>query len=74
MSNARSIFERYSTSLAAIEQSIVHPAREENLYLDFKKAADGKGPATKPDRKNLSKALSGFANSEGGVIVWGVQC
>lgn len=26
------------------------------------------------DRKNLAKAISGFGNSEGGVIVWGVDC
>ena len=24
--------------------------------------------------KNLSKAISGFGNSEGGVLVWGVDC
>ncbi len=26
------------------------------------------------DRANLAKAISGFGNSEGGVIVWGVDC
>ncbi len=26
------------------------------------------------DRKTLAEALSGFANSDGGVIVWGVDC
>ena len=26
------------------------------------------------DRENLAKAISGFANSDGGVIVWGVDC
>src|SRR5208282_3131638 len=26
------------------------------------------------DRENLAKAISGFGNSEGGVIVWGIDC
>jgi predicted HTH transcriptional regulator len=26
------------------------------------------------DRGNLRKAISGFANSEGGVVVWGIDC
>ena len=25
------------------------------------------------DRKNLAKAVSGFANSDGGIIVWGID-
>ncbi len=27
---------------------------------------------TDDDRKNLGKALSGFANSDGGIVIWGI--
>jgi hypothetical protein len=48
----------------------------EELFLDYKRAATV-APFKKldpSDRKNLAKAIAGFANSEGGVIVWGVDC
>ena len=47
------------------------------LFIDFKQAAsEGKNFTTlhKDDRKNLSKAISGFGNSEGGVVIWGIEC
>lgn len=44
--------------------------REENLHLDFKTV---RATMNKSDRVNLAVALSGFANSDGGVIVWGVD-
>ena len=45
----------------------------EGLHLDFKRAAspDFSG---RDDRHTLAEAISGFANAEGGVIVWGVDC
>lgn len=50
--------------------------KSEELFLDFKRSADnGKSESLHAnDRKNLAKAISGFGNSEGGVIVWGVDC
>jgi hypothetical protein len=45
--------------------------RIEDLTLDFKRA-----PAcfeTAEERKTLAKALSGFGNASGGLIVWGVR-
>jgi len=45
--------------------------QEENLHLEFKLVAY---PSMKrEDRRNLAKALSGFANSDGGIVVWGVD-
>lgn len=48
----------------------------ESLFLDFKRSPnDGTARQLAPeDNKNLSKAISGFANSSGGVVVWGVDC
>jgi hypothetical protein len=46
----------------------------ETLHLDFTTKADpSKGALDQDDRKALSIALSGFPNSEGGVLVWGVN-
>lgn len=48
--------------------------RQETLHLDFKAKADPtKSALDRDDKKNFSKALSGFANSAGGIIVWGVE-
>ena len=46
--------------------------QEENLHLDFKTLA-GPNLRASEDKRNLAKALSGFANSDGGIIVWGVD-
>lgn len=46
----------------------------ESEILDFKLAANCGLPLEIEDKVNLSKAISGFANSGGGVLVWGVYC
>ena len=43
----------------------------EDLYMDFKTA--NYPIELKFDNKNFSKCLSGFANSSGGLIIWGVK-
>ncbi|MBN1865786.1 ATP-binding protein [Candidatus Sumerlaeota bacterium] len=45
--------------------------KNEDLTLDFKTVNDPR--LDRDDRKNLAKALSGFANSGGGIVVWGVN-
>ena len=54
---------------------IAQPVTEE-LFLDYKRSADnGQGRTLHSnDRNNLAKAISGFGNSEGGVIIWGIDC
>jgi hypothetical protein len=45
--------------------------KEEGLHLEFKIAnADLRRTE---DKQNLARCLSGFANSDGGIIVWGVD-
>jgi predicted HTH transcriptional regulator len=40
----------------------------------YKTKRDSRTPQLEDDdRKNLAKALSGFANSSGGVLLWGVK-
>lgn len=46
--------------------------QEEHLSLDFKLANDP-DLGHRDDRKNFAKALSGFGNSSGGLIVWGIE-
>jgi len=48
----------------------VEDKQEEHLHLDFK-TADPR--FSRDDRRNLAEAVSGFANSDGGVIIWGVD-
>ena len=45
----------------------------EDLHLDFKrKSHPYEVKLNDDDRRNYSKALSGFANSDSGIIVWGI--
>lgn len=46
--------------------------QEENLHLDFKTIANS-ALKSADDKRSLAKALSGFANAEGGMVVWGVD-
>lgn len=46
--------------------------QEENLHLDFK-LVDGSQFARSDDKRNFAQVLSGFANSDGGLCVWGVD-
>jgi Putative DNA-binding domain len=63
--------ETYEAMSLDTIDSFVADGREEDLYLDFKTIT---GPlSSKDDRKNYAKAVSGFANSDGGLIVWGVD-
>lgn len=53
-------------------EAFVTRRQEENLHLDFKLVKDA-NLSSSDDKKNLACALSGFANSSGGLIVWGVD-
>jgi len=63
--------ETYEVLARADIERFIKEGKEEDLHLDFKtvNAADLKSGS---DRKNFAKALSGFANSDGGIVVWGV--
>ena len=77
MSRAEDIFEKLIYfGEDAIDEFILNRQTEE-LFMDFKQAAsDGKSMRSlhPNDRRNLAKAISAFGNSEGGVLVWGVEC
>jgi hypothetical protein len=46
--------------------------QEEHLHLDFKLIKSASF-ASADDRRNFAKVLSGFANSAGGIIIWGIH-
>lgn len=45
--------------------------QEETLHLDFKTVGK-EDLSVRDDRRNLARSVSGFANSDGGLIIWGV--
>ena len=58
--------ENYITGLLAEDA-------EENLQLEFKtKKEPNKLKLHIDDKQNLGKALSGFSNAEGGIVIWGI--
>lgn len=69
VSRASDIFRRLRDDGAGALDALCKDVESENLFLDFK---------TEPQQKDLDaklgKCISGFANSAGGVIVWGVEC
>ena len=76
MGRAEELFIRIREGGAAEVHAMIHAPVVEELFLDYKQSSTAL-PAAKlsdDDRKNLAKAIAGFGNSEGGVVVWGVDC
>jgi hypothetical protein len=76
MGRAEQLFARIrSGEVAEVANMIATPVVEE-LFLDYKQSSTVL-PSRRlhdDDRKNFAKAVGGFGNSEGGVIIWGVDC
>jgi len=62
-------FERLDANGIA---EFIRLGQEENLHLEFKTVSSANLRGN-DDKRNLAKCLSGFANSDGGIIVWGVN-
>ena len=52
-------------------RELISSMQEENLILDFK-TINSPNLNHKDDKRNLARCLSGFANSSGGLVIWGV--
>ncbi|HOV24267.1 MAG TPA: putative DNA binding domain-containing protein [Candidatus Marinimicrobia bacterium] len=65
------LFDTYSKIDKNILEGYVKEKQEENLYLDFK-TINNSDFSNKDDKRNLSRSISGFANSSGGIIIWGI--
>jgi predicted HTH transcriptional regulator len=67
------VFFNSLTDLNAIKQLVVERTQE-NIYLELKTKKDRSCPDLgESDAWQFSRALSGFANSDGGVLVWGIE-
>jgi hypothetical protein len=76
MGRAEDLYERIIAGGETAIDEFIESKQSEELFLDFKRSKDN-GAGNKlhdHDLNNLATAISGFGNSEGGVIVWGVEC
>ena len=76
MGRAEELFIRIKETGAGGVHAMIKAHVVEELFLDYKQSST-RLPGVKlsdDDRKNLAKAIAGFGNSEGGVVVWGVDC
>jgi len=72
MDTATSLYTSLSTE--ADLQNLIASRVAEGIYLEFKQKSNAKnGLFEEDDKKNFYKALSGFANSDGGVLIWGMK-
>ena len=72
MSNARKIYEQI-VNLDYVQQHMIGK-RPEDTWLDCKrKSHPTNGSLDESDRSNFAKALSGFANTSGGVLIFGLD-
>ncbi len=66
-------FKDTSLALRWINQT-VECNMEEDLYIEFKQKSKSRNPDLSDDDKaNLARAISGFANTDGGLVIWGVE-
>lgn len=76
MSRAKELFDRIARDGEAAIDELIADRASEDLFLDFKACQDnGSGSKlNRADRLKLAKAISGFGNSGGGILIWGVDC
>lgn len=70
---ARKIFERYRDGGLEYLKGLKGTGVE-TYFQDFKEIKPPYKLRTDENKRLLAKALSGFANSDGGCIIWGVEC
>lgn len=75
MDNAQALFDRLLANGKQETDKLITDKEAEHHFLDFKAKSDsnGKNKLNPDDDKNFGKALSGFANAQGGVIIWGID-
>ena len=64
--------ELFDTLVLPDLEGYIAAGQEENLVLEFK-TINTADLSHSDDKKNLAKGLSGFANSSGGLIIWGID-
>lgn len=76
MSRASDLWDRILAGGPEAVRSLVEERQTEQYFLDFKRSTNqGSTPRLADrDRNNLARAISGFGNSEGGLLIWGIDC
>lgn len=78
MSNGRAkdLFDQFMRGGEEAIDGFIAEQISEEFFIDYKRSANDGNEAKlhQTDRENFARAIAGFANSEGGVIVWGVDC
>jgi hypothetical protein len=70
----KNLFERLKTEGYVVIREIVLSKAQENVGLEFKvKSNKANGELSREDRGTLGIALSAFANSSGGLLIWGIE-
>ncbi|MEQ1717978.1 MAG: ATP-binding protein [Hyphomicrobium sp.] len=55
-------------------EALIAEQRDEDLHLEFKQKEDRRnGDIMKNDKQGFSKAMSGFANADGGILIFGME-
>ncbi|MBN9438410.1 ATP-binding protein [Bosea sp. (in: a-proteobacteria)] len=68
------LFEQLRESGENGLQELIQRRQQEHVQLDFKQKTDASHPSLNDDdRRTLGEALSGFSNSAGGLLIWGVD-
>lgn len=71
---SRELFERLRGEGEAGILRLIEERTQESVTLDFKLKSDAaNGRFSKDDKTNLGKLMSAFANSAGGLAVWGID-
>jgi hypothetical protein len=77
MDQAKELFNKIqsiTTDIEFIEYCSEVLGAVERIHVDFKEKQDRRNAKLEDnDKKNLAKAVSGFANSGGGVLIWGLK-
>ncbi len=72
MDQSTAIFDSIA-GLPGVKQLVADRAQE-NVYFELKMKKDrSRSDLDESDAWQFSRALSGFANSDGGVLVWGIE-
>lgn len=71
---ARALFEEYKSRGFSLVEEQLKTKAEEGENLDFKLCNSDGANLHKEDKKNFAELASAFANTSGGVLVWGVNC
>lgn len=76
MGRAEDLFQNLEQKGEVYIDELIETRKSEEAFLDFKRSANNGSTSRLDDNdlKNLSRAISGFANSDGGVVIWGVDC